>query len=408
MIYTCKPKRLEIYVNSAKKSMDQIKEETGCDVIINGGLFNPDWTPCCHLKAGGDVYGADQYSYFGYGWNEAADIRLTSEYGGLLNYICCVCLLRGGKAEPLSYPSEMGGARPRTAIGLYPDGRVWFYASGEGKTPEALQAICASLGLDSALMLDGGGSTQGISPAGAYRQTRRVHNFILAWLNEICHYTEPTEDLGRQDESKVKWLQWHLNRAGAKLNVDGLFGPLTHAAAVEFMSRYPNLTADGIVGPLTRKYLKAYEPPEPEAPVEIIKPAYVWRGEPSKRSMTNYIILHHAAVTAATPESIHAYHKSLGWCGIGYNFYVRKDGKVYEGRPIDCIGAHTVNYNNKSVGICFEGNFEIEQMGAAQLEAGKKLVKYVRSFYPSAVLKKHKDLDATACPGKNFPFDEFK
>lgn len=407
MIYTCKPARLAIYVNTAKKTMDEIKAETGCDVIINGGLYNADFTPCCHLKADGKVWGADEWTYWGYGWNDN-DIRLTYQYGDLANYICCVCLVRDGKKEQLSYPSAMGGARPRTAIGLFPDGRVWFYAASEGKSPEALQTLCVDLGLDSAVMLDGGGSTQGISPSGAYRQSRRVHNFILAWLKETCPYTEPTEEIGQQDPSKVKWLQWHLNRAGAKLKVDGLFGPLTHAAAVEFMSRYPNLTADGIVGKLTRKYLKAYEPPEPEQPIEIIKPAYVWNGTPSKRGATGFIILHHAGVSSAAPEAIHNYHKSLGWVGIGYNFYVRKDGSVYEGRPMDCIGAHTVSYNDKSVGICFEGNFETEQMSEAQKAAGVKLVKYVRSFYPTAVLKKHKDFAATACPGKNFPFDAFQ
>ena len=85
---------------------------------------------------------------------------------------------------------------------------------------------------------------------------------------------------------------------------------------------------------------------------------------------------------------------------------MRKDGSIFTGRPIDYAGAHTTNYNSVSVGICFEGNFETETMSAAQKQAGKELVQYLKTKYPKAQVKKHKDFNATACPGKKFPFDE--
>lgn len=410
MIYACKPEKLGIYINSGRKSIDQIKDETGADIIINGGLYDMStFTAVCHLKADGVIYAADEWQYFGYGWNDS-DIRLTADYSNLKNYICCVCLVRNGKPEQLLYPVGMGGARPRTMIGVYPDCRVLFYAESTPKTPESLREFAVSLGLDSALMLDGGQSTQGISPSGAYRQSRKCHNFILAWLKVTpaspCPYEEPTALMSRWNYTTegAKWVQWHLNYHGAKLDIDGIIGGKTHAAIVAFQIDH-GLLADGIVGNLTRSKMKTYYVEEP-APIRIIDPGYKWASTPSKRASTSYIILHHAGVTSATPESIHNYHKSLGWCGIGYNYYIRKDGTIYNGRPIDCIGAHTVGYNNKSVGICFEGNFETETMSAAQKAAGKQLIKYVKSFYPNAVLKKHKDLDATACPGKNFPYAE--
>lgn len=401
MVYAFKPEKIAIYINkNCKKTLSQIKAETGADIAINGGLYTMATSePVCHLKADGVVYAADEWQYFGYGWNDT-DIRLTLDYSNLKNYICCVCLVRNGKAEQLLYPAAMGGARPRTAIGLYPNGQVFVYASTEPKTPEQMRTFCVNLGLDSALMLDGGASTQGYSPSGSVYSSRNVHNYILFWLKQPCPFPEPTGYLSKGSKGDgVKWLQWHLNKHGASLDVDGLFGGKTHAATVVFQTNHPPLVADGIVGEYTRRKLKVYG-----AEDEIIKPNYKWASSLATRAHTQYIILHHAAADGS-PENVHEYHKSKGWAGIGYNMYIRKDGRIYEGRPLDKIGAHTAGYNSCSVGICFEGNFESEVMNEKQIAAGRKALNYVRQMYPSAVVKKHKDLDATACPGRYFPWE---
>lgn len=39
VIATIKPRRIELYINSAKKTLAQIKAETGATHIINGGSF---------------------------------------------------------------------------------------------------------------------------------------------------------------------------------------------------------------------------------------------------------------------------------------------------------------------------------------------------------------------------------
>lgn len=103
-------------------------------------------------------------------------------------------------------------------------------------------------------------------------------------------------------------------------------------------------------------------------------------------------------------SEVHKWHLNNGWAGIGYHFYVRKNGEVWQGRPIDTMGAHCYGENSDSIGICFEGNFESETMCEAQIKAGKELISYILSKYPSLKIYGHKDFNATACPGKNFPW----
>ena len=124
------------------------------------------------------------------------------------------------------------------------------------------------------------------------------------------------------------------------------------------------------------------------------------------RKSTERIILHHTATTSETPEQIHNYHLSKGWSGAGYHFYVRKDGKIYRLRPEDKVGAHATNHNYNSIGVCAEGNFENETMSEVQKESLKELVSYLKNKYDINKVQKHKDVQNTSCPGKNFPFDE--
>ena len=126
------------------------------------------------------------------------------------------------------------------------------------------------------------------------------------------------------------------------------------------------------------------------------------------RSKTDTLVLHHQGTNVRqSVEQIHNYHKNTnGWAGIGYHFYVRTNGEIFEGRPIEYVGAHAYGFNSTSIGICFEGNFEVETMSDAQKEAGKWLVAYIKGIYPIEKVVGHRDLMATACPGKNFPFNE--
>lgn len=103
-------------------------------------------------------------------------------------------------------------------------------------------------------------------------------------------------------------------------------------------------------------------------------------------------------------KAVHSYHRGLGWAGIGYHFYVRRDGSVYRGRPEDSVGSHVgADYNLFSLGVCAEGNFEREKMGRAQAESLRELCAYLKSRYPAIAVKLHRELGLTVCPGQNYP-----
>ena len=124
------------------------------------------------------------------------------------------------------------------------------------------------------------------------------------------------------------------------------------------------------------------------------------------RSSTKRIILHHAAAKKCSAEDIHRWHLNNGWSGAGYHFLVRKDGTIYRLRPEDKVGAHAYGSNYDSLGICFEGDYKEEIMQEEEIKAGRELVNFLKNKYGISTVQVHKNVNATNCPGDNFPFDQ--
>lgn len=142
--------------------------------------------------------------------------------------------------------------------------------------------------------------------------------------------------------------------------------------------------------------------------MNIAEKTYKWAKPLSKRNSTDLLILHHSGTTTCTPDGVHSAHVGNGWAGIGYHYLVRKDGTIYRGRPEDTVGAHAYGANSHSIGVCFEGNYEVEQsMPAAQLAAGQALVADIKRRWSITKVIGHKDVagSTTDCPGKYFPLD---
>lgn len=141
--------------------------------------------------------------------------------------------------------------------------------------------------------------------------------------------------------------------------------------------------------------------------MNVIEHNWQWNGAMVRRTVTDAIVLHHAAAVSASAEDIDRIHKGNNWSGIGYHYYVRKNGEINRGRPEWAVGAHVLDHNSHTIGVCVEGNYATETaMPAAQLAALRALVADLRKRYPAAQVRRHSDYMATACPGQYYPFDE--
>ena len=199
--------KIQIYVNTAKRSLSAIQAETGADYIINGTLYNMrTFKPNCHLKADGQVLCNPDYSVAGYAWNNGPDISIdTLPDPTQRNYIACTPLVLDGKPiANLTYDPGQGGKRGRTAIGIK-EGRLALYCTRDvgtmTRTPEALRDDLAAAGWESAVMMDGGGSSQCYFKGETVKSTRAVQNLILVYLKGSDHTSkkvclDPGHDAG--------------------------------------------------------------------------------------------------------------------------------------------------------------------------------------------------------------------
>ena len=179
--------RIELRVTNCRKTLSQVKEETGAHYVLNGGMWNPDGSACPLLKVGGVMRSGTPWRAMGYAWDKGPDIRMTSKHEGADNFIAVTALVASGKpVEKPSYGSAQGGKRRRSAIGLR-GGSLALYCSSDGTdaaTPETLRDELAGLGWASAVMLDGGGSSQCDFGGERITASRKVHNWICVYLKQ--------------------------------------------------------------------------------------------------------------------------------------------------------------------------------------------------------------------------------
>ena len=129
-----------------------------------------------------------------------------------------------------------------------------------------------------------------------------------------------------------------------------------------------------------------------------------------QRNKTNRFIIHHTASQDVPASTIHQWHLNQGWSGIGYHFVIRQNGDIERGRAENLIGAHAGEKGNPdSIGIVLTGNFETGKPTTAQMDSLVWLLKdYLFPRYGVKPVIGHKDVMATACPGRNFPWAELR
>ena len=157
-----KIRRIQIYHNTKRypqRDMDKILAETGGSFALGGPIYLSSYQACCHLRADGVTYCAPDYTTYGMAWsNDAQDYAMAKLPSDKSNHIECVHLIVDGvPVDDLNYGADMGGSRPRQAIGAK-EGRFAYIATQTAYTPEELRDVLTAAGWDAAVMLDGGGS----------------------------------------------------------------------------------------------------------------------------------------------------------------------------------------------------------------------------------------------------------
>lgn len=191
--------RIEIYVAKCTKTVAQAKKVTGADYVMNGGMWNPDGSPCRGLKVDGKLLSNTPWNNIpGMGWNSPNDFVMTLKWQNYDNFIACSQLIQNKQKVKINYDSAMGGTRGRTALGYKGDNLVMYVSqdgSGCAKTPEKLQEELINMGVEAAIMLDGGGSSQcdfrGKRITG---DGRKVHNWICVFLKNSNVTPKPDEN----------------------------------------------------------------------------------------------------------------------------------------------------------------------------------------------------------------------
>ena len=120
------------------------------------------------------------------------------------------------------------------------------------------------------------------------------------------------------------------------------------------------------------------------------------------------IVIHCSAVKPDQQSSvaqIDTWHHDRGYkFGVGYHYVIRRDGSIEAGRPEWMVGAHCVNHNKYSIGVCYEGGLDArgqpaDTRTAAQKATLRQLLTDLHRRYPRAVIVGHHDLN----PQKDCP-----
>lgn len=114
-----------------------------------------------------------------------------------------------------------------------------------------------------------------------------------------------------------------------------------------------------------------------------------------------------ANATVASEQAQMRHIESIGQnrfgTGISYNVCVFPSGRAYQGVSWNRRGTHTGGRNSTSRSIAFPGNYETAQLTAAQVNTAATILSQGRARWwtNGAPLRAHRDVSATACPGRN-------
>lgn len=96
-------------------------------------------------------------------------------------------------------------------------------------------------------------------------------------------------------------------------------------------------------------------------------------------------------------QTIDRWHKARGFDGIGYHYYINKDGVLFKGRDLKRDGAHVKGFNKGTIGVCLAG---LTEFGQDQFNTCSGLITALRSEHGNLDVVPHRTLcsQTKTCP----------
>jgi peptidoglycan hydrolase-like protein with peptidoglycan-binding domain len=174
---------------------------------------------------------------------------------------------------------------------------------------------------------------------------------------------------------------------------------------------------DGLWGRRTADAVSRWLSTNQRPPVAPVAPAttsaVIYQGK--ARHPVDEIVVH----CAATPpswmagralrdqvEEIRRWHRANGWRDIGYHWIIGRDGSILPGRLESEIGAHVVERNQGTIGVCLIGGHEAAATDRFERhftpEQATALRRHITAISNRTRIKRisgHNEYAAKGCPG---------
>lgn len=131
----------------------------------------------------------------------------------------------------------------------------------------------------------------------------------------------------------------------------------------------------------------------------------------------NLIVIHCSATRCNrrfTVDMLRVCHNArFGNKGIGYHYYIERDGHLYKTRDESLVGIHARHYNAHSIGICYEGGLNERGQAAdtrtpEQRAALIALLRSLKADYPHAEIMGHCELEGVHKDCPSFDCQEYR
>lgn len=109
-------------------------------------------------------------------------------------------------------------------------------------------------------------------------------------------------------------------------------------------------------------------------------------------------------------DAIRRYHiKEKGWKDIGYHFGIEKVDNILQvqiGRPLSWEGGHCKGMNQRAIGICVIGNFDLAEpepeLMRLIIRLGKEIMLHIPKITPGSNHYHREFTSEKNCPGLKF------